>query len=110
MASKNGIGSKFFIVTSVLTINSLGVLYFARDNFELPQFLNIAFEFVEAKLYDKSDHKSLLRRTPHSPTDVSQAQRGLEIETYCEVKSKLSKTRQVKAKLGNAKRIKTKLN
>ena len=92
MASKNGIGSKFFIVTSVLTINSLGVLYFARDNFELPQFLNIAFEFVEAKLYDKSDHKSLLRRTPHSPTDVSQAQRGLEIETYSEVKSKLSNT------------------
>ena len=58
MVNRNGIGAKFFIVASVIVVNSVGVLYFARDSVNLPQFLNIAFEFIEVKLQGKSNQEN----------------------------------------------------
>lgn len=92
MASRNGIGAKLLIIIGVLIINSLGVLYLSRNNFKLPEFLNIAFEFAEAKFYEESEHDNLSRRASHSSPAIFTEQNDPENKAYSEVKSIQSNT------------------
>lgn len=82
MASKNGIGTKLLIVTSILIINSLGVLYFARDNFNLPQFLEVAFNFVEASLYAESEQASSKHDPSHFASNLPIEQKLFKNEAH----------------------------
>lgn len=86
MVNRNGIGAKLFIVVSVVLFNSLGVLYFARDSINLPQFLHIAFGLVEAKLQGKSNQESLAPDALRSQVEVSHGQKGSETKTNYDVR------------------------
>jgi len=87
MVNTNGVGAKFFVVASVVVINSLGVLYFARDSINLPQPLQLAFGFVEGKLHGESNSESTARGALRSQSEMSLVQKNLEFKTLSEVKS-----------------------
>ena len=84
--NRYGIGAKLFIVVSVVLFNSLGVLYFARDSINLPQFLHIAFGLVEAKHQGKSNQESLAPDALRSQVEVSHGQKGSETKTNYDVR------------------------
>ncbi|GFD68967.1 DUF4124 domain-containing protein [Alteromonas sp. KUL106] len=72
MVKRNGIGAKFFILASVIVVNSLGVLYFARDSVNLPQFLHLAFELKGASNQESTTSSALI-----SQSDISFGQNSL---------------------------------
>mgnify|MGYP005725566081 CR=1 FL=1 len=78
MVKRNGLGVKFLIAVSLIVINSLGVLYFARDSINLPKFLHLAFGFVEAKIQGKNNQESLVPDALGSQEEISHGQKGLE--------------------------------
>lgn len=87
MVNTNGVGAKFFVVASVVVINSLGVLYFARDSINLPHPLQLAFGFVEGKLHGESNSESTARGALRSQSEMSLVQKNLEFKTLSEAKS-----------------------
>ncbi|MHC6647595.1 DUF4124 domain-containing protein [Alteromonas sp. HB246098] len=93
MVNRNGIGAKFFIVASVIVVNSVGVLYFARDSVNLPQFLNIAFEFIEVKLQGKSNQESSAVNALRSESEISIGQNSLKPKVNSEVRYTQSTSR-----------------
>ncbi len=93
MVNRYGIGAKFFIVASVIVVNSMGVLYFARDSVNLPQFLHFAFELIEVKLQGKSNQESSAFKTLRSKSEVSIGQNSLEPEASSEVRYTQSTSR-----------------
>ncbi|AGP80104.1 hypothetical protein I533_00535 [Alteromonas mediterranea MED64] len=86
MVNTNGVGAKFFVVASVVVINSLGVLYFARDSINLPHPLQLAFGFVEGKLHGESNSESTARGALRSQSEMSLVQKNLEFKTLSEAK------------------------
>lgn len=72
MVKRNGIGAKFFILASVIVVNSLGVLYFARDSVNLPHFLHLAFELKGASNQESTTSSALI-----SQSDISFGQNSL---------------------------------
>lgn len=47
MGSPNGIGLKIIIIIAIITVNSLGVLYLARESILLPPWLHSLFSYFE---------------------------------------------------------------
>lgn len=93
MVNRNGVGAKFFIVASVIVVNSVGVLYFARDSFNLTQFLNIAFELIEVKLQGKSNQESSAFNALRSNSEISIGQNSLKPKVNSEVRYTQSTSR-----------------
>ena len=93
MVNRNGIGAKFFIAVSVIVINSLGVLYFARDSVNLPQFLHLAFELTEAKLQRKSNLASSKSIVLRSQSEISFGQKSSETKMNSQVRYTQSNSR-----------------
>ena len=47
MGGPNGIGLKIIIIIAIITVNSLGVLYLARESILLPPWLQSLFSYFE---------------------------------------------------------------
>ena len=85
MLNGNGVGAKFFIVASVIIVNSLGVLYFARDNINLPQFLHTAYSSLENELQGKNNQESSATGALLSQAETSYGQRRVETKKNTEI-------------------------
>lgn len=93
MAFSSKIGVKFFIVVSLIVINSVGVLYFARDSVKLPQFIEFVFELTETKLHGVSEQESVKSNSLGSQSEISFRQINSATKVNSEIKYTQSTSR-----------------